>query len=261
MRRPERQKKCKAPVKSLPPQSANPRIEKRSTLLTLTFMTPFNPLAFIRDQTRLMPPPLLPEVLLYLATEITPLWQMTEDSLAQSNLPPPFWAVAWPGGQGMGRYVLDHPDLVRGKRVVDIASGSGIVAIAAMKAGARQALAIDIDPLALAAIKLNAEVNGVAVEACAGIPLDTAHRKADIILAGDICYQQAMSASLTRWLHLCVGADIPVLIADPGRAYVPENGLSALAQYTVPTSLDIEDQESRLVTVWQLGLPAEEGDS
>lgn len=211
-----------------------------------------DPIAFIRTQTQILPPSIVPEISLHMATEVTPLWQLTEDRLRQSDLPPPFWAFAWPGGQGMARYILDNPTSVKGKRVIDFAAGSGIAAIAAMKAGAKSVLAVDIDPLALHAINLNSAHNQVDVKISEGIDLSKAYTKADLILAGDICYQQSMSTALTRWLHLCVTKGVEVLIADPGRAYVPKEGLTQLASYTVPTSRDLEDQDSRIVIVWKM---------
>jgi predicted nicotinamide N-methyase len=211
-----------------------------------------DPVAFIRAQTQILPPPLVPEIPLHLATEVTPLWQMTEERLRQGDLPPPFWAFAWPGGQGVARYILDNPEWVRGKRVVDFAAGSGIAAIAAMKAGAKSALAVDIDKLALEAIRLNAKHNQVVISVNEGINLTKPYAKADLILAGDICYQQSMSTTLTRWLRLCIDRGTQVLIADPGRAYVPQDGMRKLASYDVQTSRDLEDSDIRTVTVWQL---------
>jgi len=212
----------------------------------------FDPSTFIRTQTQVLPSPLVPEIVLHLATEVTPLWQMTEERLRQGDLPPPFWAFAWPGGQGVARYILDNPELVRGKRVVDFAAGCGIAAIAAMQAGAKSALAVDIDQLALEAIKLNAENNQVDVSISEGIDLTKPYAKADVIFAGDICYQQAMSTTLTRWLRLCVERGTLVIIADPGRAYVPQQGMVKVASHNVPTSLDLEDTEMRTVTVWRM---------
>ncbi|MDR3449496.1 MAG: 50S ribosomal protein L11 methyltransferase [Alphaproteobacteria bacterium] len=211
-----------------------------------------DPVAFIRTQTQIKSPSAVPEIQLHMATEVTPLWQLTEDRLRHADLPPPYWAFAWPGGQGMARYILDHPDLVKGKRIVDFAAGSGVAAIAAMKAGAKQALAVDIDPLALEAIRLNAELNQVEVEIRNGVDLMKPFTKADIIFAGDICYQQSTSTSVTRWLRFCVEKGIAVYLADPGRAYVPEQGLEKLAVYEIPTSRDLEDQDSRLATVWRM---------
>ncbi|MFA5041488.1 MAG: 50S ribosomal protein L11 methyltransferase [Bdellovibrionales bacterium] len=212
----------------------------------------FDPVDFIRTQTQLLSPSIVPEITLHLAAEVTPLWQLTEERLHHAGLPPPFWAVAWPGGQGAARHILDNPGLVKGKRIVDYASGSGLIAIAAMIAGAKSALAVDIDPLAIEAITLNAEVNRVKVKTSNGLDLKKPYTSADLIIAGDICYQQAMSTTLIRWLRLCVDKGTFVLLSDPGRAYVPQEGLSRLAGYDVPTSLDIEDKEMRTATVWKM---------
>jgi predicted nicotinamide N-methyase len=224
----------------------------------MSFAPAFDPVDFIRTQTTEASASIIPELKLHLATEVTPLWQLTEERLKGGNLPPPFWAFAWPGGQGVARYLLDHPEVARDKRVLDFASGSGIGAIAAMKAGAAQAVAIDIDHLALQAIQLNAALNNVAVETDDFIDMEKAPKRVDLIIAGDVCYSQAMSARIMRWLWLCVAAGIRVVIADPGRAYVPERGLTELATYTVPTSLDLEGEKSRTVRVWDVGLPEEE---
>jgi predicted nicotinamide N-methyase len=215
---------------------------------------------FIHAQTVPQPASAVPEVRLYLASEVTPLWHLTEERLKNGGaggeelLPPPYWAFAWPGGQGLARYALDHPETVRGKRVLDFASGCGIGAIAAMKAGAQKAFVADIDLYAQVAAQLNAEMNGVVVENA--LPdLDKPYRQADIILAGDVCYQQAMSARILRWLYLCVGAGIKVLLGDPGRAYVPHTGLIELARYDVPVSRDLEDRDVRTAIVWDLQVP------
>ncbi|MDR3424357.1 MAG: methyltransferase [Alphaproteobacteria bacterium] len=218
----------------------------------------FDPIDFIRTQTQILPPSIIPEIRLHLATEVTPLWTLTEERLRHADLPPPFWAFAWPGGQGVARYVLDHPELVKGKRVLDFAAGSGVGAIAAMKAGAKSALAVDIDTLALIAIRLNAEINQVGVKTSEGIDLTKAFAKADVIIAGDVCYQQAMSAKLIRWLRYCVEDGALVLLADPGRAYVPQEGMVKLASYDVPTSRDLEDRDMRTVTVWRMERVVEE---
>ena len=210
---------------------------------------------FIQQQTVTISPAIVPELVLHLATEVTPLWHMTEERLKQGGLPPPYWAFAWPGGQGLSRYIIDYPEFVCGKRVLDFAAGCGIAAIAAMKSGAKSACAIDIDPLALAAIRLNAQLNDVVVDTCDGIDMDRPCRNIDVIIAGDVCYQQAMSATIMRWLWLCVAQGIKVLLADPGRAYVPNEGLVERARYTVPTSRDLEDRDSRTVVVSEIFIP------
>jgi len=221
----------------------------------MTALPATDPVEFIRSQTIIAVAPIVPELMLHLATEVTPLWQLTETRMQEKNLPPPFWAFAWPGGQGVARYVLDHPESVRGKQVMDFAAGGGIAALAAMKAGAAHALAVDIDPLALTAIQLNAALNHVAVENANGIDLTTVPEGIDVIVAGDICYQQEMADRLMRWLRMCVAAGIRVIMADPGRAYVPQSGLTELANYMVPTSLDLEHEDKRHVRVWDVGVP------
>ena len=210
---------------------------------------------FIRAQTILAPASLVPEIALYLATEVTPLWHMTEERLKGGDLPPPYWAFAWPGGQGLARYALDHPHEFEGKRVLDFAAGCGIAAIAAIKAGAKSALAADIDPLAQTASRLNAAKNGISMDVSGGIDFGKAFTRADVILAGDVCYQQAMSAEVLRWLYLSLAKGVRVLLADPGRAYAPCDNLKEIARYEVPTSRDLEDRDSRTVIIGELRLP------
>jgi predicted nicotinamide N-methyase len=208
--------------------------------------------AFIRAQTVPATASLVPEITLQLATEITPLWQLTEERMKGGILPPPFWAFAWPGGQGMARYVLDNPDLVKGKRVLDFAAGCGIAAIAAAKAGAKRAMADDIDLLSQTVMPMNAELNGVSIDIYRIMDMQKPFTGVDLILLGDGCYEQSMSATIMRWLYLCAAKSIRVLIADPGRAYVPQDGMRELARYDVPTSRDLEDRDSRTVIVWEL---------
>jgi predicted nicotinamide N-methyase len=207
---------------------------------------------FIRAHTVPVTTALVPEITLQLATEITPLWQLTEERLKGGDLPPPFWAFAWPGGQGLARYILDHPAEVADKRVLDFAAGCGIAAIAAAKAGAKCAMADDIDTLAQAAIPINAAHNSVNVDIHRVMDMEKPPTSADLIIVGDVCYQQAMSATVMRWLYRCLEKGVRVLIADPGRAYVPKEGMKELARYEVPTSRDLEDRESRTVIVWEL---------
>jgi len=213
--------------------------------------------AFILAQTILTQPSAVPELTLYLATEVTPLWQMTEERMKKNDLPPPYWAFAWPGGQGMARYILDHPEVVRGKRILDFAAGCGVAAIAAMKAGAKSVVAAEIDPMAIAAIKMNAAYNNVEIGTSDEINFEKAYKDVDLIIAGDVCYQQAMAAKMMRWLWYCIAAGTRVLLADPGRAYIPHDGLTELARYEVPTSRDLEDRDSRMVVIWNVDLPKE----
>ena len=208
--------------------------------------------AFILENTRLQAPPHAPELVLYLADEITPIWRLTEEALEEMGLPPPFWAFAWAGGQALARYLLDHPQTVAGKRVVDFASGSGIVAVAAMKAGAAHALAADIDSFCGAAVALNAEANGVEVAFTDENLLDGPPPIADLILAGDICYEKPLAERVMAWLTQARAAGATVLIGDPGRTYFPREGLIKLAEYQVPTTRELEDMEVKKTAVWTL---------
>jgi predicted nicotinamide N-methyase len=208
--------------------------------------------AFILENTRLQSPPHTPELILHLADEITPVWKMTEEALAEIGLPPPFWAFAWAGGQAIARYILDKPDVVAGKRVVDFASGSGIVGIAAMRAGAAHVLAADIDSFCQAALSLNAPANGVAIDFTDVDLLDAPAPAADVILAGDICYEKPMAQKVMAWLSAAGDAGATVLIGDPGRSYFPREGLVKLAEYQVPTTRELEDMEVKKTAVWTL---------
>jgi predicted nicotinamide N-methyase len=207
---------------------------------------------FIRGGTALTPPPLVPEIRLHMATEVTPLWLATEAEMARMNLPPPYWAFAWPGGQAVARHLLDHPDLVRGRRVLDFAAGSGLGAIACAKAGAALVLAAEIDPMAATAIRLNAAANGVSVEVADEDIVGRAMPGFDLVLAGDVCYERPMAERVTGWLRGLAGAGATVLMGDPGRAYLPKDGLEFVARHAVPTPLDLEDREVRETTVWRV---------
>ncbi len=209
------------------------------------------PDAFIRANTQLLAPPHTPEIRLHLATELVPIWQKTEEELAAIGVPPPFWAFAWAGGQALARYLLDHPDTVQGKRVLDFASGSGLSAIAAAKAGARDVLATEIDPFAIAAIGLNASENGVAI---ASTLEDMIGRDDgwDTVLAGDVCYEREMAARVFAWLRSLAGRGALVLMGDPGRNYLPSSNLVEIAAYDVQTTRELEDREVRRTKVWQI---------
>jgi predicted nicotinamide N-methyase len=213
-------------------------------------MTASKRAAFIRAHTRLLPVPHAPEIVLHLADEATALWQKTEEELGEMGLAPPFWAFAWAGGQALARYILDRPALVAGRRVLDFASGSGLVAIAAAKAGAAHVEACDIDPFAATAIALNAAANGLRVEArlsdCVG-----ADAGWDIVLAGDICYQQDIAERVTVWLSNLHRRGAVVLVGDPGRSYLPTDRLEALATYAVPVTRALEDTEIKRTSVWR----------
>ena len=206
--------------------------------------------AFIAANTRLQRPAHAPEIVLHLADEITPIWRMTEEALGEIGVPPPFWAFAWAGGQGVARYVLDHPEVVAGKRVLDLATGSGLVAIAALKAGAASALAADIDSFCEAAVELNAEANGVELAFTARDLLREAPPALDVILAGDIAYEKPMAERMFPWLRAAHEAGTRVIIGDPGRSYFPRDGLVRLAEYQVPTTRELEDMEVKKTGVW-----------
>lgn len=206
--------------------------------------------AFIRATTRPHPVPHAPEITLHVADEATELWEKTEEELGEMGLPPPFWAFAWAGGQALARYLLDHAPVVRSRRVLDVASGSGLVAIAAAIAGARQVTANDIDPFSLAAIALNAELNGVEVTVEAG---DLVGRDGgwDVVVAGDISYERDMAARLTGWLGDLSRRGATVLIGDPGRSYLARDRLEAVATYTVPVIRSLEDADVKQTSVWR----------
>jgi predicted nicotinamide N-methyase len=205
--------------------------------------------AFIRANTAAAFAPLVPEITLQLATEITPIWQASEAWLAAENVSPPFWAFAWPGGQALARRVLDAPQLVAGRRVLDFAAGGGIAAIACAMAGA-EVEACEIDPLAVAAIRLNAEANGARVDALHADMVGTECRW-DLILCGDVCYEAPMTARILPWLRR-MAASAEVWVADPGRAYAPRDGVQTLAVYDVPTTLELEDRAERRVMLYGL---------
>jgi predicted nicotinamide N-methyase len=208
---------------------------------------------FVLANTRPQRPPHTPEFELHLADEITPIWRMTEEALQEMGLPPPFWAFAWAGGQALARYVLDHPAVVAGKAVVDFATGSGIVALAAMQAGAARVLAADIDLYCEAAVALNAQRNGLAVDFTDQNLLDQPPPAwAKVILAGDICYEKPLAERVLAWLGLARAAGATVLIGDPGRSYFPREGLIKLAEYQVPTTRELEDMEVKRTAVWAL---------
>jgi predicted nicotinamide N-methyase len=211
-----------------------------------------DPTAFVLGNTEVKAPPLVPEIRLRLATEVTPIWQATEESLSRGPVPPPFWAFAWAGGQALARYLLDHPETVRGHEVLDIGAGSGIVAIAAAKAGAKAVTAAEIDPFAAAAIALNARLNEVRVRIESRDLLDRGAAGWGIALAGDVCYEEPMASRAIALLRRIAARGRPALLGDPGRAYLPREGLSELARYLVPTSRELEDREAREGVVWRV---------
>jgi predicted nicotinamide N-methyase len=211
-----------------------------------------DPGVFVRRNTSVAAPPLVPEIRLHLATEVTPIWHATEESLARSGLPPPFWAFAWAGGQALSRYLLDHPAEVAGRFVLDFGAGSGIVAIAAAKAGAARVVAAEIDDFAGAAIAANAALSGVEIEITTADVVGTADPRWEVITAGDVCYEQPMAGRVTDWLRSLARSGRIVMLGDPGRAYLPADGLCERNRYVVPTSRDLEDRDSREGVVWRV---------
>ena len=211
-----------------------------------------DPTLFVQRNTAIAAPPLVPEIRLHLATEITPIWHATEETLARGAVPPPFWAFAWAGGQALARYLIDHPETVAGREVLDIGSGSGIVAIAAAKAGAARVVAAEIDHFAAAAIALNAALNGVRITVETRDLLDRAAAGWGVALAGDICYEEPMSSRAMTLLRRIAARGRLALLGDPGRAYLPREGLVERARYLVPTTRELEDREGREGVVWEV---------
>ena len=205
---------------------------------------------FILENTSIQSPPHVPEIRLHLADEAHDLWHRTEEELQASGLEPPFWAFAWAGGQGLARHVLDNPASVRGKTVLDFATGSGLVAIAAHMRGAAQVLAADIDPFSADAVALNAELNGSAMQHIAE-NLVGQDQGWDVILAGDVFYDRAMAAMLLPWFERLAARGSDILIGDPGRAYLPKDRLEKLSEHQVHVTRALEDQDVRKTTVWR----------
>jgi predicted nicotinamide N-methyase len=216
-------------------------------------MTPAARRDFICANTEILAPPLVSEVLLHLAHEALPIWQKTEEELGAIGLPPPFWAFAWAGGQALARHILDNTEIVRGKRALDLASGSGLVAIAAMKAGATCVTAAEIDQFAVEAIALNAALNAVLVTPVADDLLDkTPPSDIDVILVGDLFYEKHLATHCLGWLNEAQTSGIDVLIGDPGRSYLPKEKLKRVTEYAVPVTRELEDAEIKKTAVWQL---------
>jgi predicted nicotinamide N-methyase len=205
---------------------------------------------FILANTWPTAPPLTPEIRLRLADEAVPIWKKTEDELGAMGLPPPFWAFAWAGGQALARYTLDHADLVKGKRVLDFASGSGLIAIATAKAGAAEVTASDIDAFAIAAIEANAVENGVTV-APRLEDLIGADDGWEVVLAGDIAYEKDFAGAAMDWLQSLARRGATVLIGDPRRSYLPLDRLDCLIEYSVPVTRELEDSEIKRTGVFR----------
>lgn len=219
-----------------------------------------HPEAFIRENTAVKPPSLVPEICLHLADAALPLWEKTEAELEAVGLPPPYWAFAWAGGQALARHVIDRPELVAGRRVLDVASGSGIVALACLWASAAHVVANEIDAFALAAIRMNAAANnlGAGLELAGRDMLDEpvlagdGRALWDVVLAGDVCYEKPMAERMIAWLRRHAAAGALVLMGDPGRSYRPADGLERLTEYLVPTPRDLEDSDLRRTVVWRV---------
>ncbi|NUR73879.1 MAG: methyltransferase [Hamadaea sp.] len=211
---------------------------------------------FVRAHTEPAALPFLPELKLRQAAEAIPLWELMEQVTGRKGLPPPFWAFAWAGGQGLARYVLDHPATVAGQTVLDLAAGSGLVALAAARAGASRVIANEIDEYADAAIALNADLNGVAVERALGdllrTPPEVPLPEADVVLAGDVFYSRDMAAAMLGFLRRQHERGALVLVGDPGRAYRPTTGFEQVAAFRVPVNADLEDADLKHTTVLRM---------
>ena len=211
-----------------------------------------SPRAFVLRHTRVRPVPGLEEIRLHLADQVLPLWHAVEAETGDADPPLPYWAFAWAGGLALGRYLRDHPEAVRGRRVFDLASGSGLCAIAALNAGATEAAGADIDPFAVAAIELNAHANGRRVTAVRRDVLGEEPPDVDVILAGDCWYEQGLAGRVLPWLLRAREREIDVLVGDPGRRYLPTDHLIELASYDVRTTTELEDLELKQGRVYAL---------
>ena len=208
---------------------------------------------FIADNTKVLAPPLTPEIRLHLAEESLAIWRKTEEELGELNVPPPYWAFAWAGGQALARYLLDTPALVAGRDVLDLGTGSGLTAIAAKMAGARHVLAADIDRIALIAVDMNAVLNGVAVDVTAEDLLLQAPGAAHVILVGDLFYERQLAERVLATIEAATARGAIALIGDPQRNYFPKGRFAQAASYKVPVTRDLEDAEIKNAAVWRLG--------
>ncbi|MBF0857884.1 methyltransferase [Gluconobacter sp. LMG 31484] len=209
-----------------------------------------DPAGFIRDNTAIAQATLVPEISLHLATQITPIWQASEVYLEQIGIEPPFWAFAWPGSQLIARFILDNPGHVRGRRVLDVACGCGLAAIAAAMSGASGVQANDIDPMALEATVLNASLNNVTIGPVAGDLIGTIP-DCDLLVIGDVCYNEAMASRIVPWLLEC-SKTCEVWLCDPGRHYAPSMPLEVLTRQTVPVTQELESADQRATTLFRL---------
>ncbi len=207
---------------------------------------------FISANTELIAPPLVPELRLHLASESLPIWQKTEDELGEMNVPPPYWAFAWAGGQALARHILDRPELVAGKRLLDLGTGSGLTALAAMRSGAQSALAADIDALALIATRLNAVANGLDVLTTAEDLLARPPDRFDVVLVGDLFYERQLADKVLAYIDAARASGAQVLIGDPQRNYFPRDRFTQVAEFRVPVTRELEDSEIKRTAVWQV---------
>jgi len=227
-----------------------PAIEQTGTLKVVN--ATMKEARFILANTRLLAVPMVPEIRLHLAEESLPIWQKTEEELGRINVPPPWWAFAWAGGQALARHLLDNPALVAGRAVLDLGAGSGLAGIAALKAGAARVLAADTDPFALAAIALNAAANGVALEATGRDLLAAKPGRFDVVLVGDLFYERELAERVLAFIEAARAEDAAVLVGDPRRSYFPKERFVGVARYSVPVTRDLEDVEIKHTTVWRL---------
>jgi predicted nicotinamide N-methyase len=207
---------------------------------------------FIKANTRLLPVPLVPEVRLHLAEESLAIWRQTEEELGRMNVPPPWWAFAWAGGQALARYLLDNPGLAAQRSVLDLGAGSGLAGIAAMRAGAARVLAADTDPFAVSAIALNAAANDVAPEATDRDLLAAEPSRFDLVLVGDLFYERGLAERVLAFLEAASARGAAVLVGDPRRSYFPRERFTQIAEYSVPVTRDLEDTEIKRTAVWRL---------
>ena len=219
--------------------------------MTGKLLDPARHVDFIHANTRLLTPPLVPEIALHLAEESLPIWERSEEELGEIGLPPPFWAFAWAGGQALARYVLDNPALVAGKRVIDLGAGSGLGAIAAAKAGAAHVLAADVDALAGVAMTLNAAANGVAIETTRRDLLAGPPPLCDVILVGDLFYERPLAERVLSFLVAASRTGASALAGDPKRTYFSDIRFERLAEYRVPVTRELEDMEIKQTSVWR----------
>jgi predicted nicotinamide N-methyase len=217
----------------------------------MTARDPGELLRFVRERTAPAPVPLVPELVLHQATELTPLWHATATELAAWD-DSPYWAFPWAGGQALARLVLDAPALVRGRRVFDFATGSGLVALAALRAGAAEVVACDQDPYCAAAVEANAALNGLSPAFRAGDPIDDPLAGVEVLLAGDVFYERALAARSLAWFRALAARGVTVLAGDADRVYAPADGFTVRGEYQVPTTVEIEDAPVRRARVLQI---------